>query len=102
MHERDSEVDAIIEEAVKQAQQFALDHPFQIGAGVAHPEDPIVYELRQIDDGTDVATIGYFDKEKGEDIVRQCPLGELFDPRVAFEIAMAIKMGKKFDAAPNN
>jgi len=56
----------------------------------------------EIDDGTDVATIGYFDKEKGEDIVRQCPLGELFDPRVAFEIAMAIKMGKKFDAAPNN
>lgn len=73
----------IINEAVRRAQEVGRKNGFKIGQTVAHPSDRIIYELYSVDGET--ATVGLDAKKSpsGQEIKKQFPSGELFDPNDA-------------------
>lgn len=86
--------DPKIREAVTQAQQFALKKPLRIGALVAHPNELVGFELRSVDE-KGIATVGCPDPVTRQDVIKQFPLAELFDPNVAGDIAKGITVSDK-------
>lgn len=81
--------DAILWEAVRQAQRKAGRRGLAIGQSVCHPQEPKCMELLEVrDDGT--AIIGW-EAER-----REFPLSELFDPNVAKDIACRLVLGGGF------
>jgi hypothetical protein len=77
----------IINRAVKEAQVVAQREGLRIGQTVAHPDEPITCELTGFG-GTQLMPTGIIEYE---DLRREFPLNELFDPNVAKEIALRIK-----------
>jgi len=74
---------AIVAEAVRRAQEVAKRDGLIPGKNVAHPSDPLVYELISVDD--DRATVGLTAKDSptGKGIRKQFPLKEIFNPYTA-------------------
>ena len=72
------EEDAIIDAGVKRAQEIARTNGLRIGQIVAHPNDRIAYELKEVNGN--VAQVWVPDKE---DTIKEFPLDELFDPNEA-------------------
>lgn len=73
----------IIKQAVRRAQQIARQSGLKLGDTVAHPDEPIACELLAING--EMALIGW------QELRREVPLNELFDPNVAKQEALCIQ-----------
>lgn len=83
--------DEIMRETVKRAQEEARSEGLEIGSTVAHPSDKIIYEL--LDVKGNIATVGLSaeESETGQEVTKQFPFDELFDPNVALKYALLIR-----------
>ncbi|MBI2058125.1 MAG: hypothetical protein HYT63_04085 [Candidatus Yanofskybacteria bacterium] len=81
---------AIVAEAVRRAQKVAREKGLLPGKNVAHPDDPITYELISVDG--DVATVGLKAEHSptGKEVRKQFPLKELFNPFTARELITSV------------
>lgn len=70
-------------ESVVEAQKSAEKNGLTIGSIVAHPDDEFTYELSEIRGNTAVVKIPAQFSETGNEIIKEFPLTELFDPRKA-------------------
>lgn len=84
--------DEIIKEAVKQAREDARKNGLKIGEAVAHPSDPFIYQLLEINGNEAVVGLPKRQGLSGTIVERKVfPLDELFSYRVALERSMDIK-----------
>lgn len=81
---------AIVAEAVRRAQKVAKEKGLLPGRSVAHPTDSMAYELISIDG--DIATVGLRakDSSSGQEIRKQFPLNELFNPKTARNLISSV------------
>lgn len=91
---------AITTEAVRRAQEIAQENGLIPGKNVAHPDDPITYELIAIDG--DIATVGLnaSDSPSGKEIRKQFFIRELFNPYTARELITSVMEDLANKSAP--
>lgn len=69
---------------IERAQKIGREHGFTIGQAVAHPSDPMTYGFRG--QHGDVGIVGF------EDVEKEFPLAELFDPNAALREIPKLEM----------
>jgi len=85
--------DKIIREAVKKAQEEAMSQGLKIGTTAAHPSDKMTYELLAVEGTIAIVGLSAEQSKAGQEVRKQFPLNELFDPNVALKYACLIKAG---------
>ncbi len=90
------ETELPLQVGIRRAQERAKQHVFKIGDVIAHPNDKIVYNLKEIRGNE---AIGWYHQR--EDTIKRFPLNEIFDPNVAKEEAVKANVELHLDSQDN-
>jgi len=80
-----------IEEAVRRAQKDARKNGLKVGQAVAHPGDPLTYELLEIRGDEAIVGLSSRKSPSGREIRKVFPVAELFSPDTVLSIAWGIE-----------
>lgn len=73
----------VLNQGVAYAQEVGREEGFQIGQTVAHPSDPLSYEIEGINGDTVTVVILKEDSGTGQEVRKELPLDGLFDLYIA-------------------
>ena len=88
--------DELIKRGVREAQRIAPDEGLEVGQVVAHPDDELIYALKDVKGDTAIVWLSKDMSPTGEEIIKEFPLCELFDPNVALNIAVKTNLEENF------
>src|SRR5262245_7445101 len=77
----------INEAAIKKAQQVAQKHGLREGDLVSHPSDEKTYQIIAVEGGWATVLLRFEPSAAGEEIRREFPISELYDPNTARQIS---------------